>query len=107
MNFTPVIVGQTKLTFFIFQFFPHKLINRMNANFYRLKLFMFCIIMIFLKLPVKFGSYKFKKKHVFVNNKRTVIARNFFLENIVILIFFRMIPIQFKYLNPIIEKRQK
>ena len=33
--FTPVIVGHTKLILFIFQFFPQKLINRMNSNFYK------------------------------------------------------------------------
>ena len=40
--------------------------------------------MIFLqKIDIYFGSYKLKKKHVFVNNKRTVIAREiiFFFEN--------------------------
>ena len=47
------------------------------------------------------------KKHVFVNNKRTVIARNFFLENIGILILFQMLPIRFKYLDPIIKKKSK
>ena len=50
---------------------------------------------------------KKKKKYVFVNNKRTVKARNFFIENIGISILFRMIPIRLKYLNPIIEKKQK
>ena len=43
VNFIPEIVGHTKLIFFIFQFFPHKLTNRMNSNFYRLKLFIFCM----------------------------------------------------------------
>ena len=69
-----------KTHFFIFQFFPQKLINGINSNFYRLKLFILCIIVIFLK---KFNGLvwellAFKKKHVYVNNKRTVIARNFF-----------------------------
>ena len=34
VNFTPVIVEQTKFIFFIFQFFSQKLTNRMNSNFH-------------------------------------------------------------------------
>ena len=37
-----------------------------------------------------------------VNNKRTVIARKFiFLENIVMLILLRMLPILFRYIEPL------
>ena len=36
-----------------------------------------------------------------------MIARVFFLENIGILLLFRMLPTRFKYIDPIIEKKQK
>ena len=53
-------------------------------------------------------SYKLLiKKHVFVKNKRTMIAIFFFLENIGIWMFFRMLSIRFKYLNAIIKKQWK
>ena len=65
--------------------------------------------MIFLKkIDRLVWLYKLlKKKHIFVNNIRAVIARIFFLENIGILILFRMISIRLKYLNPIIIKKEK
>ena len=57
--------------------------------------------MIFLRKnwPFSFKVISFKKT-VFVNNKRTVIARNFFLENIGIWILFRRPPTSFRYIEP-------
>ena len=42
--------------------------------------------------------YSFFNVYVFVNYKRTAIARTFFLENIGILILFQMLPIRFRYI---------
>ena len=39
--------------------------------------------------------------YVFVDNRRIVIAKNIFImENIDILILFRMLPIRFRYIEP-------
>ena len=67
------------------------------------------IFYVFSIIKIEFSELleALKKKHVFVNNKRTVIARKFFFFYKIILIFFRMIPIRLKYLNPIVEKKQK
>ena len=52
-------------------------------------------------------SYKLSnKKHVLVNNKRIVIAREFFFLNRLFMLF-RMPPIRLKDFNPIIKKIQK
>ena len=56
--------------------------------------------------PLTLGVISINKKNVFVNNKRTVIAREFFvfLENIGILMLFRMLSIRFKNLDTIVKK---
>ena len=67
--------------FIHFSIFPSKTNQQRDTNFYRLKLFIIYIITIFLqridRLVWKLLALK-KRKLVFVNNKRTVIARKCF-----------------------------
>ena len=61
-------------------------------------------------MDVQNSLYPFFRFYVFVNKKRTVIARKliFFLENIGILILFRMLHIRFRYIEKLrFEKKLK
>ena len=54
-----------------------------------------------LSLDVQNPFFSFFRFYVFVNKKRTVIARKLFLlENIGISILFRMLSIRFRYIEP-------
>ena len=48
-----------------------------------------------------------KKKHLFVNNKKTAIAREIIFFKYTFFIVFRMLPIRLKNLNPIFKKNKK
>ena len=95
-----------------------KLINKIKKK-YEIKYYIIKFMYthgFFLKLKSSVLRFCNKQKNLFfghfqvvstLNNKRTVIYRNFFfLENIGV-ILFRMLPIQFKYLDPIIRKKDK